>query len=187
MAVEAGIPMTECRILAEGGRHHFMTRRFDRGPRGQKTHMQSLGGMAHLDFNQPGAHSYEQALAVAGQLALPMASKEELFRRMVFNVVARNHDDHVKNIALLMDRGGTWSLSPAFDVMYSYNPRGSWTARHQMTLNGKRDHFEVADLVRDAVRRWAEFAEAAGVPRERADAIGRVHRLTVSGGGRIGS
>ncbi len=196
MARAAGIRMTECRILHETGRHHFMTRRFDRTDTGEKIHMQSLGALAHYDFNQPGAVSYEQALRVIDRLGLGKDAAEEQFRRMAFNVVARNQDDHVKNIAFLMDRSGRWRLSPAFDVTYSYNPQGRWTGAHQMTLNGKRDGFEVADFVacarnaslkrgratailrevQEAVSRWPEFAEAAGVPEHSARRIGAVHR-----------
>ena len=146
MAKAAGIAMTECRLLEEGGRRHFMTRRFDRLAGGEKLHMQSLCALAHFDFNQAGAHAYEQALLTIRQLGLPMAAVEEQFRRMVFNIVARNQDDHVKNIAFLMDRQGRWSLAPAFDVTYSYNPSGAWTSTHQMTLNGKRDGFTLEDF-----------------------------------------
>ena len=196
MARAAGIHMSECRILRENGRSHFMTRRFDRTDAGRKLHMQSLCAMAHYDYNQPGACSYEQALRVIDRLELPKEAVEEQFRRMAFNVVARNQDDHVKNIAFLMDRSGRWSLSPAFDVTYSYNPTGRWTGTHQMTLNGKRDGFEVADFVacarnaamkrgraaeilrevQDAVSRWGEFAEEAGVPDDTARAIAAAHR-----------
>jgi serine/threonine-protein kinase HipA len=139
--------------------------------------------MAHFDFNDPTAYSYEQALLVMRQLRLPMAQLEEQFRRMVFNVVARNQDDHVKNIAYLMDRQGQWSLSPAFDITWAYNPDGDWTARHQMSINGKREGFDLADLaacaatasinarrardiieqVRQSVLRWPQFADQAGV------------------------
>jgi len=196
MARAAGIQMTECRILQENGRHHFMTRRFDRTDTGGKLHMQSLGALAHYDFNQPGAYSYEQALRVIDRLGLGKDAAEEQFRRMAFNIVARNQDDHVKNIAFLMDRSGRWRLSPAFDVTYSYNPEGRWTGAHQMTLNGKRDGFEVDDFVacarnaslrrgratailRDvqgAVSRWREFAEAAGVPARTTRRIAAAHR-----------
>ena len=196
MARAAGIRMTECRILHENGRRHFMTRRFDRTDTGGKIHMQSLGALAHYDFNQPGAYSYEQALRVIDRLGLGKDAAEEQFRRMAFNIVARNQDDHVKNIAFLMDRSGRWRLSPAFDVTYSYNPEGRWTGAHQMTLNGKRDGFEAGDFVacarnaslkrgraaailRDvqgAVSRWEEFAEAAGVPGDSVRRIGAVHR-----------
>ena len=124
MAKAAGIRMSESRLLEENGRRHFMTRRFDRLAGGKKLHMQSLGAMAHLDFNQAGAHAYEQAMLVIHQLDMPDENAEEQFRRMLFNIVARNQDDHVKNIAFLMDKQGRWSLSPAFDVTYSHNPAG---------------------------------------------------------------
>ncbi len=124
MAQAAGMSMTQCRLLEERGRRHFMTRRFDREADGEKLHMQSLCALAHFDFNQAGAYSYEQALLVIRQLGLPMEAVEEQFRRMVFNIVARNQDDHVKNIAFLMNKRGEWSLAPAFDVTYSYNPSG---------------------------------------------------------------
>ena len=196
MARAAGIQMTECRILPESGRRHFMTRRFDRTDTGGRIHMQSLGALAHYDFNQPGAVSYEQALRVIERLGLGKEAAEEQFRRMAFNIVARNQDDHVKNIAFLMDRSGRWRLSPAFDVTYSYNPEGRWTGAHQMTLNGKRDGFDVDDFVACArnaslkrgraaailrevqgvVSRWREFAEAAGVPERALRGIGAAHR-----------
>jgi serine/threonine-protein kinase HipA len=108
--------------------------------------MQSLGGLAHFDFNLAGGYGYEQTLLVIRRLGLPMSAIEEQFRRMVFNIVARNHDDHVKNIAFLMDKSGRWSLSPAFDMTYSFNPAGAWTASHQMTMNGKQDDFTLDDF-----------------------------------------
>lgn len=196
MAREAGLEMTECRLLRENGRNHFMTKRFDRTDAGQKIHMQSLCAMAHYDFNQAGAYSYEQALRVIGKLGLPKDAVEEQFRRMAFNIISRNQDDHVKNIAFLMDKSGRWSLSPAFDVTYSYNPSGIWTGAHQMSLNGKRDNFDVEDFracannasmkrgraieilrqVQVAVSRWEEFANQAGVPDEPARKIAATHR-----------
>ena len=199
MARAAGIEMAECRILREHGRNHFMTRRFDRTDSGRKIHMQSLGAMAHYDFNQAGAYSYEQALGVIDGLGLGKDTAEEQFRRMAFNIVARNQDDHVKNIAFLMDRAGSWSLSPAFDVTYSYNPAGRWTGAQQMSLNGKRDDFEVDDFVAcarnvalkrgratailgevgKAVSRWSEFAEEAGLPGDSMRRIGAAHRLDI--------
>jgi len=197
MARDAGIDMTACRLLEEGGRKHFMTRRFDRTLDGGKLHMLSLGAMAHLDFHAAGAHGYEQALLTIRRLGLGMDATEQQFRRMVFNVVARNQDDHVKNIAFLMDRAGRWSLSPAFDVTYAYNPSGVWTAHHQMTINGKQDDITLEDFdavaraasmkrgraetihaeVRAAVQAWPTHAEHAGVDEERAERIGRAHRL----------
>jgi serine/threonine-protein kinase HipA len=183
MARAAGIAMSECRLLEEGGRRHFMTRRFDRIEGGEKLHMQSLCALAHFDFNLPGAYSYEQAFLAIRQLNLPMAAAEEQFRRMAFNIIARNQDDHVKNIAFLMEKDGQWRLAPAFDVIYSYNPDGNWTARHQMTMNGRNDAFTLADFracgksalmkrgrpetivgeVLAAVSKWREFAEQAKV------------------------
>jgi serine/threonine-protein kinase HipA len=197
MALNAGVEMSECRLLEENGRRHFMTRRFDRLADGSKLHRQSLGALAHLDYNQIGAHSYEQAFLVMRQLHLPMQQIEEQFRRMAFNVVARNQDDHVKNIAFLMDREGMWSLSPAYDLTYSYSARGGNTARHQMALNGKRDEFTRADFhavarvasmkrgraegilaqVIDAVRAWPELAEEAEVERARIERVQDAHRL----------
>lgn len=165
MARDCGIHMSPTRLFEEGERRHFMSRRFDRDAAGRKIHMQSLCALAHFDFNQAGAYSYEQALAVMRRLELPMAELEEQFRRMVFNVVARNQDDHVKNIAFLMDKAGRWSLSPAFDVTHSYNPTGTWTSTHQMSINGKRDNFTLDDL--------RACARTAGLKRGRAEAIVR--------------
>ena len=194
MARAAGIRMTDCQLLHEGGRAHFMTRRFDRDDGGEKLHMQSLYALAHLDNQLAGAHSYEQAFAVMQSLGLPNMDFEQLFRRMVFNVIARNQDDHTKNIAFLMDKSGRWRLAPAFDVIYAYNPAGEWTSRHQMTVNGKRDEFlrgdvlalaedfgidqaeSLVDIVSDAVKSWAGFAQTAGVPARATDAIAVTHR-----------
>ncbi len=198
MAKAAGIAMSECRLLEENGRRHFMTRRFDRLAGAEKLHMQSLCGLAHFDFNQAGAYAYEQALLAIRQLKLPMTAVEQQFRRMVFNIVARNQDDHVKNIAFLMDKHGQWSLAPAFDVTYSFSPSGLWTATHQMTLNGKRDGFTLEDFeaaeksslmkrgraktiveeVRSAVAQWPDFAAEAQVADESRVKIQNSHRLS---------
>lgn len=184
MARDCGIDISECRLFKENGRSHFMTRRFDRLATGEKLHMQSLCALAHYDFNMAGAYSYEQAFMVMRQLKLPMQAIEQQFRRLAFNIVARNQDDHVKNIAFLMNKAGEWSLSPAFDMTYSYNPLGAWTASHQMTMNGKRDNFTLGDFnacaktasmkrgraakivaeVQASVSNWPSFAEQAGVP-----------------------
>ena len=163
MAKAAGITMNECRLHEEGGRAHFLTKRFDRLDDGSKLHMQSLGAMLHYDFNQAGAYSYEQAIQAIKRLGLPMADIEQQFVRAAFNVMARNHDDHVKNIAYLMDRHGRWRLSPAYDVAYSYNPSGDWTAQHQMSLNGKRNGFERDDLL--------SFAKSGGIKKRRAQQL----------------
>jgi serine/threonine-protein kinase HipA len=198
MARAAGIQMPDCRLLDEGDRRHFMTRRFDRVGN-KKLHMQSLAALEHFDFKQAGAYSYEQALLVIRRLGLPHAAAEEQFRRMVFNIVARNQDDHVKNIAFLMGQDGRWTLSPAFDMTYAYNPKGDWTSQHQMSVAGKRDSFTVQDLracaqtaslkrgtadrilaeVHDAVTDWPRFAAAAGVPADRTASIGGTHRLSL--------
>lgn len=195
MAVAAGIRMMPCRLLEENGRAHFMTRRFDRTHDGGKIHMQSLCALAHYDFNAAGEYGYEQALSVIQQLNLGHPTMQEMFRRMAFNVVARNQDDHTRNIAFLMDQNGVWTLSPAFDVVWAYNPSGEWTNRHQMSINGKRDDFTRADMlsvakqfgikgaegilsqVIDTVARWPEFANEAGVPEDLMKQIAPTHRL----------
>ncbi|MDH5180139.1 MAG: type II toxin-antitoxin system HipA family toxin [Gammaproteobacteria bacterium] len=196
MAVAAGINMTECRLLEENGRAHFMTKRFDR-VNGNKLHLQSLCGIAHYDYNQAGAYSYEQAFAVMRKLRLSKAEAEQQFRRMVFNVIARNQDDHTKNIAFLMQPDGKWQLSPAYDVIYSHNPAGIWTNQHQMSLNGKRDHFTRADLlsiaesislnrpqqiideIMQAVSQWPIHAASAGVGKTIIAEISKHQRLDI--------
>lgn len=194
MARAAGIEMSECRLLEENGRAHFMTRRFDRQGN-DKLHLQSLCGIAHYDYNTPGAYGYEQAFEVMRRLRLTKAEAVQQYRRMLFNVVARNQDDHTKNIAFLMDRDGRWRLAPAFDVIYAHNPKGQWTDQHQMSINGKRDHFTRADLLAvgesisvsqpgdildeivGVVARWPEYAAQAGVDPDRAGQIGATLRL----------
>ena len=201
MARAAGITMSECRLHHEDGRSHFMTKRFDRDDSGRKFHMQSLGAMRHFDYNDPSAYSYEQAVMTIRDLALGMAAVEEQFRRAVFNVIARNQDDHVKNISFLMDQSGRWSLSPAYDLGYAYNPQGTWTRDHQMSLAGRRNGFErddildfaraigvkkrkaleILDEVSTSVRYWSQHAEAAGVvPRdlERIEKTFRSHLMS---------
>jgi serine/threonine-protein kinase HipA len=155
--------------------------------------MQSLGAMAHFDYRQPASYSYEQAIQVILRLGLPRKDAEQQVLRAFFNVAGRNCDDHVKNIAFLMNRRGEWSLAPAFDLSYAWNPEGEWTGRHQMSINGQRDEFTRADLIAlagragikraransmldrvlSAVRRWPEFAGTAGVPEQRIDQIRR--------------
>ncbi len=200
MALEAGIKMSECHLLEENGRRHFMTKRFDRLENGEKLHMLSLSGMAHFDFNNAGGYAYEQAMLIIRQLRLPMSAIEEMFRRMTFNILGRNQDDHVKNIAFLMSQDGRWSLAPAFDIAYSFNPSGSWTSSHQMTMNGKRDGFSMDDFktcaeaaslkrgraesivaaVRSAVEKWPKFADKAKVTRSWKDQIRNNLRLELS-------
>ncbi|MBN2562803.1 MAG: type II toxin-antitoxin system HipA family toxin [Phycisphaerae bacterium] len=199
MAVAAGITMNPCRLLEEGDRAHFMTRRFDRDDRGGKIHMQSLCALMHYDFNAAGEYGYEQALSAIQRLNLGYPALGEMYRRMLLNVLARNQDDHTRNIAFLMDRQGAWTLAPAFDVVWAYNSKGDWTNRHQMTINGKRDGFERADLlavaeqfgikgasgilaeVADAVARWPVLAKECGVNTTLARKISGTHRTKLAG------
>ncbi len=199
MAREAGIEMTECRLLEENGRRHFLTRRFDRPDEGGKLHMQTVGALEQASYNEPGTYSYEQLLLLIRRLGLGTPVAEQQFRRMVFNVVARNQDDHVKNIAFLMDREGTWSLAPAYDVVWAWRPGNLWLDSHQMSINGKRDGFGLADLravadvaglrrgraravlveVSEVVAGWREIAEEVGVDEQVAEQIARSHRLAL--------
>jgi len=189
MAKAAGINMADCRLWEEHGRAHFMTKRFDRvGRSAKKLHYQSLSALAHLDRHL-GPHSYEDAFRVLRQLRAPAVEGTELFRRTVFNVAARNQDDHTKNFGYLMDETGHWHLAPAFDVTWAYNPMGEWTQRHQLSLRGKtseisrkdllefakhedvRQGAKIIDQVRDAVSHWPKFAAQAGVPEARITGI----------------
>ena len=199
MALEAGIEMTECRLHHEGGRSHFMTKRFDRNADGSKIHMQSLCAITHVDFNEPALYSYEQTIQTMKRLGLSQKDLEQQVLRAMFNVVGRNHDDHVKNIAFLMNRGGEWKLSPAFDVSYAYDPKGYWTSQHQMSINGKRDSFskvdlsslakiagiktnrayEMLDRITMIMRTWPEFAQKTGVAEDRIRQIQAAHRISL--------
>ena len=183
LARACGIEMTECSLIEENGRAHFLTRRFDREG-GRKVHMQTLCGLAHYDFRLLRGYSYEQAFNVMRSLRLTYAEAREMFRRMVFNVVVRNQDDHTKNISFLMGEDGKWRLSPAYDMGYAYNPQGGWTSQHQMSVNGKFDGITRADLltfasangIKDAAElidhvcevsaHWPEMAREVGVPGE---------------------
>lgn len=203
MAKDAQINMTECRLLEESGRHHFMTRRFDRED-SRKIHMQTLCGLCHYDYSSPGSYSYEQAFAVMRSLKLPKSDAEQQFRRMIFNVITRNQDDHTKNISFLMDNSGEWHLSPAYDVTYSHNPAGHWTNQHQMSINGKRDDFkrndfkivgdsigikntdEIIDQIIDVVSQWTQYAQLAGLEKQRIEKIANGHRILAFGGTKAG-
>lgn len=187
LAKECGIEMTECALIEENGRAHFLTKRFDR-VNGNKIHMQTLCGIAHYDFHLRRAYSYEQAFNVMRRLRLPYSQAEEMFLRMVFNVVIRNQDDHTKNISFLMDNVGKWRLSPAYDLGFAYNPKGAWTNTHQMSINGKFDDItrkdlqafaisnniknanEIIDKVCEVTSKWPEMAKNCGVPKEMIDA-----------------
>ena len=163
MAKAAGIEMSESRLLEEGEYAHFMTRRFDRVD-GKKLHVQTLCAMAHLDYNDPISNSYEQAFEVMEKLHLLPGEKEQLFRKMVFNAVVRNHDDHTKNISFIMTPDGAWHLAPAYDMTWAYRPGSKWTGQHQMSINGKRDHFTHDDFI--AVARHFDIGNAARIIRE---------------------
>lgn len=191
MAIDAGIEMKESRLFEKEGAYHFLTKRFDRSDEGDKYHMLSLAGMAHYDYNIAGENSYEDVSGILRKLELGHEAQRQLFVRMVFNVMAKNHDDHVKNISFLMDRTGQWSLSPAYDITYAYNPGGAWTGSHQMRINGKRDGIDHSDLtaagkvfglsdaeinsaidrVMCSIEKWKEYAEAAKVSESNAERI----------------
>lgn len=194
MAVDCGIEMMDSILLEENDRAHFMTKRFDRVG-SEKLHMQSLCGIAHFDFNMPGAYGYEQAFQIMRQLRLPYQAAEQMFLRMVFNVVARNQDDHTKNIAFLLNKKGEWKLAPAYDMNYAYNPEKGWTMRHQMSINGKTENIAVEDLmqvaismnikgaakhietIKNVVGDWKRYAKNAGVKKEQIKEIAANHRL----------
>lgn len=183
-----GIDMTECSLIEENGRAHFLTRRFDRYNTG-KVHMQTLCAIAHYDYRLMRAYSYELAFNVMRALRLTYREAQEMFRRMVLNVVIRNQDDHTKQISFLMDKTGSWRLSPAYDVGYAYNPKGEWTSHHQMSINGKfdgirredlmecatknniRNALEIIEEVCDAASRWPNMAQECGVPQATIDKI----------------
>ena len=185
---ECGIEMSDCSLIEENGRAHFLTKRFDR-KNGEKIHMQTLCGIAHYDYRNPRSYSYEQAFNVMRALRLPYSQAQEMYRRMVFNVVIRNQDDHTKNISFLMDRQGKWRLSPAYDMGFAYNPKGGWTALHQMSINGKfdgitrqdllefarrnniKDAAEIIDRIAEESSRWPRLAKECEVPQPMIDAI----------------
>lgn len=189
MAKAAGIEMTACRVLQENGRAHFMTQRFDRGPGGVRHHMQTLCALAHLDYKKQGTNAYSQLFATIRALNLPYSAMEEAFRRMAFNVMGRNCDDHTKNFTFSLHQGKPWRLAPAYDVTFAHNPKGEWTHQHLMSVNGKFKDINRIDLlaeaarfgvgtapdvlgqVRDAVSMWNRFAEEAEVSATQAAAI----------------
>ena len=185
---ECGIEMSDCSLIEENGRAHFLTKRFDR-QNGDKIHMQTLCGLAHYDYRNPRSYSYEQAFNVMRALRLPYSQAQEMYRRMVFNVVIRNQDDHTKNISFLMDRQGKWTLTPAYDMGFAYNPKGGWTAQHQMSINGKFDDItrqdllefakrnnikeatEIIDRIAEVSSRWPLLARECEVPQLMIEAI----------------
>lgn len=201
MARACGVEMMPCRLLEEHGRAHFLTQRFDRVRDAEgmvhKLHMATLCGIAHMDYNQPLVHSYEQAFQVMRVLGLPYPAAVELFRRMCFNVVAMNCDDHTKNISFLMDPQGAWHLAPAYDVTYAYHPDSLWLRQHQMSINGKRTditrddllavakamNIKKADVIIDevvaGVKTWKKCAMKAEVDAKQVEAIGKLHLIKI--------
>jgi len=196
MAVDCSIDMNECRLLPDGDKAHFMTKRFDRTDTGDKLHIQTLCGIAHFDRDE--RYSYEQLFQTMRRLYLPYPDMEQMYRRMIFNVVARNHDDHTKNHSFIMDKEGQWSLAPAYDLCYSYSPSGIWTNQHQLSLNSKRDNFTRDDLITVGkkadirncvdiieeityvVSHWETYAKAAEVKEEYRKQIKETLRLPLS-------
>ena len=189
MAKAAGIQMTECDLYEENGRAHFMTKRFDRIEGNEKLHLQSFCALRHFDFNNVGYYSYEQLFETMRILGLPFPEAEQLFRRMVFNVVARNCDDHTKNFAFLMDNTGKWKLSPAFDICHAYRPGSSWVSQQSLTVNGKRQNIKHEDFmavakqmnikkakniieeITNSVSNWKRYADEISVQKKLRDAI----------------
>ncbi len=188
MAKDCGIETAESVLFTENNRAHFMTKRFDRSG-SEKLHMQTLCGIAHYDYNDPLAYSYEQAFRVMRVMRLPYTAAEQLFRRMVFNVITLNRDDHTKNISFLMDKNGVWRLAPAYDITFSYNPQSKWISRHQLSVNGKRENITLDDLldfaksmnikkplkiidqIKNVAGEWKKYASECGVEKEQAKYI----------------
>ena len=191
MAKACGIEMNECRLLDTGSRAHFMTKRFDRTEQG-KEHMQTLCALAHYDFMVPGKHSYEETVGVMRKMHIDHGDVEQMFRRLVFNVIMMNRDDHTKNFSFLMDRNGKWRLSPAYDITYAFSPDNYWISKHQMSVNGKldgigrndlkefahyariRDPDDIIDLTLSVASEWKGYAKLSGVPDRTTDAINEV-------------
>ena len=198
LATACGITMMECDLLEDGDRRHFVTRRFDRSPEGEKLHILTLCGMDYADYKQPGGYSYEETFSLMRKLGLPYDDAVQLYRRMIFNIVARIHDDHTKNFSFLMNQHGEWRLSPAYDVAWSYKKGNKWVDRHNMTLAGKRDHFTRSDIINlgktirgldadgeldhiiSVVSGWAEVASQCGVDANFTETIAQSHRLEIS-------
>ncbi|MBA2614004.1 MAG: type II toxin-antitoxin system HipA family toxin [Bacteroidetes bacterium] len=189
MALDCGIKISESRLLEENGRAHFMTKRFDRIKGKEKLHVQSLCGIRHFDFAQVGTYSYEQVFETIRSLRLPAGAKEQLYIRMVFNVIARNLDDHTKNFSFLMNKKGEWQLAPAYDLTYSYNPESKWVSQHNLSINGKTKDITKEDLLRvghemnvkkakaiiekvqSVIKKWAQYAKKTGVKADQIKAI----------------
>jgi len=191
MAVDAGIEMTECKLLEENSRTHFMTKRFDREPDMDKIHVQSFFAMQHYDFNEVEYYSYEQLFETMRLLGLPYPQAEQLYRRMIFNVMSRNCDDHTKNFAFIMDKTGKWKLSPAYDICHAYRPDSEWVSQHALSINNKRKNITKSDLlevasqmnikksesiiqqIAEIIRNWGNYADSVDVDQKLKTAIGK--------------
>jgi serine/threonine-protein kinase HipA len=189
MAKDCGIQMMSCRLFEENGRAHFLTKRFDRKGNAERLHTQTLCAMNHMDFNNNRSYSYEQLFQVMRRLKLTYPEMEQMFRRMVFNVLARNCDDHTKNHTFIMNSDGTWKLAPAYDVCHAYRPDSDWVSFHSLSINGKRDNITEDDMLQVAklincrnpkavieevhhtISNWMDFAEEAKVNADMAKAI----------------
>ncbi len=195
MAQEAGINMMPCQLLEENGRAHFMTRRFDRTDDNEKIHIQSFCAMMHFDFNDVLSYSYEQLFQTMRILRLPYQDAEQLFIRMVFNVLSKNCDDHTKNFSFMMHKNGEWRLSPAYDVCHAYRPGSQWVSQQSLSVNGKRRSIgyedflavaqqanikkpkEIIERIVNVVDKWPEFAEKVGVHPLLKDTIQKTFKL----------
>ena len=188
LAKESGIEMSDSILFEENNRFHFLTKRFDRTDNGDKIHMQTFGALAGIDYKIQKASSYETLFRVMKRLSLPYYQFEQQYRRALFNVIARNHDDHVKNFSFLMDKVGKWKISPAYDINYSYSPGGTWTNVHQSSINNKFDNFSRDDLLSlgktfgikkanhildeiiAAVNLWPKIATEVDIPKKEIEA-----------------
>ncbi len=191
MASDCGIEMMPCRLLEENGRAHFMTKRFDREGNYTKHHIQSFCAVKHFDYNQINSYSYEQLFQTMRELKLTYSEAEQMFRRMVFNVIARNCDDHTKNFSFILKQGNRWQLAPAYDVCHAYRPGSDWVSRHALSINGKRENFlpedligigrsirnkkaaEIIDEINEKVLNWDYYSSEAGVDEEKKKTIGK--------------
>jgi serine/threonine-protein kinase HipA len=189
MAISCGIDMMPSMLFEENGRAHFMTKRFDREQGDIKHHMQTLCAINHFDYNSVTSFSYEQLFQTMRELSLSYADAEQMFRRMVFNVISRNCDDHTKNFAFRLKKEGKWELAPAYDLCHAYRPNHQWVSQHALSINGKRKDInksdllvignsihckraaEIVDEIESIVMNWDRFASEVGVSKELIEAI----------------
>lgn len=164
MATAAGLNMSECQLFEENDRAHFMTKRFDRISGSEKLHVQSWCGLTHRDFNNISQYSYEELFATMRRLGLPYSQAEQMFRRMVFNVLARNCDDHTKNFSFIMDKQGIWQLAPAYDVCHAFDPTSQWVSQHCLSISGRRTDITIDDML--TLAKEMSIKNALGIIRE---------------------